>query len=121
MTKIVFSGPLRHRVRSIATLLGIGMGTTFRHVFGRRMAEDWGIGMETGIRFVRHQFTRAMQSRDMSEGRAIFDSLQLSTDDIYRVTSRPASGVRHRRHLGRARPTTARHGGALSSRRRLLL
>lgn len=93
MTKIVTSGPLRLRVRSIATLLGIGMETTFRHAFGRRMAEDWGIGMETGIRFVRHQFTRAMNARDMAEGRAIFDSLQLRTDDVYRVTTRQSTGI----------------------------
>lgn len=41
--------------------------------------------MEIGIRFWRHQFTRAMNQTDMAEGRRIFDSLQTETDDIYKV------------------------------------
>ncbi|WP_197922927.1 hypothetical protein [Thiosulfatihalobacter marinus] len=47
------------------------------------MADDWDANMETGIRFVRHQFTAAMRHRDIAQGRELFDSVQTQTDDIY--------------------------------------
>ena len=68
MVKIVYSGPLVLRLRSLAKLSQISIMTSIRHGFGRRMAEDWDANMETGIRFVRHQFTAAMRHRDIAQG-----------------------------------------------------
>lgn len=87
MTQIRISGRLLHRVSSIAAINKIALTTYARHLFGRRMAPDWDANFEIGIRFWRHQFTRAMTHRDFAEGRALFDSLQTETDDVYRVTS----------------------------------
>jgi acetyl esterase/lipase len=51
------------------------------------MAKDWDANMETGIRFVRHQFTKAMRHSDIKMGRKLFDSVQLQTDDTYAVST----------------------------------
>lgn len=56
------------------------------------MAPDWDWLTETGIRFWRHQFTRAMAQRDMAQGRAILDSLLTTTDDVYAVTTQRSEG-----------------------------
>ncbi len=93
MVKIVYSGPLALRLRSLAKLSQIAIATSIRHALGRRMADDWDANMETGIRFVRHQFTAAMRHRDIAQGRELFDSLQTQTDDIYEVTSSAAQGI----------------------------
>ena len=60
MAKLKFSGPLSLRLRSLAKLIQISIATSVRHRFGRRMTLDWDAHIETGIRFVRHQFTAAM-------------------------------------------------------------
>lgn len=87
MGKLVYSGPLTLRLRSLAKLSQIAILTSIRHSFGRRMAKDWDSNMETGIRFVRHQFTEAMRHSEINEGRKLFDSVQLQTGDIYAVSS----------------------------------
>lgn len=93
MVKMVYSGPLRFRLRSLAKLSQIAIATSIRHAFGRRMSEDWNANMEIGIRFVRHQFTAAMRHRDIAKGREIFDSVQTQTDDVYRVAALAAQGI----------------------------
>lgn len=87
MTKIRYGGRLGHRLSSLAAINRIALSTYVRHLMGRRMAPDWDASFEIGIRFWRHQFTRAMAHRDFAEGRALFDSLQTETDDIYTVTT----------------------------------
>ena len=57
------------------------------------MAFDWDANMETGIRFVRHQFTAAMRHPDIQAGRELFNSVQLQTDDVYAVTTSAAQGI----------------------------
>ncbi|MEM5469564.1 alpha/beta hydrolase [Celeribacter marinus] len=94
MGKIVYSGPLSLRLRSLAKLSQIAILTSLRHRFGRRMAKDWDANMETGIRFVRHQFTAAMRHSDIKEGRKLFDSVQLQTDDTYAITRTDAEGIK---------------------------
>jgi len=47
--------------------------------------------MEIGIRYWRHQFTKAMQMEDMKRGRALFDSLLTETDDTYEVDITPVA------------------------------
>lgn len=96
MGKLVYSGPLSLRLRSLAKLSYIAILTSIRHSFGRRMAKDWDVYMETGIRFVRHQFTEAMRHSDIMKGRKLFDSLQLQTDDIYVVSTSKAQGFNGR-------------------------
>ena len=93
MAKVRYSGPLGLRLRSLAKLSQIAIATSIRHLFGRRMAPDWDANMETGIRFVRHQFTAAMTGSDLAKGRALFDSVQLETDDVYDVRHAPADGI----------------------------
>lgn len=89
MAKLKFCGPLHRRVASFLTLNRIAIGVGARHLMGRKIAPDWDMNTEIGIRFWRHQFTRAMKQADMSKGRAIFDSLQTLTDDVYPHTVEP--------------------------------
>lgn len=85
MPKIRFHGPLRHRIRSMAALNRIATMVYARRALGKKIAPDWDMNMEIGIRFWRHQFTTAMGYRDIRTGRAIYNSLQTLTDDIYEV------------------------------------
>lgn len=94
MGKIVYSGPLSLRLRSLAKLSQIAILTSIRHAFGRHVAKDWDANMETGILFVRHQFTEAMHHSDIKKGRKLFDSVQLQTDDIYAVSTSNAQGFK---------------------------
>ncbi|MEZ5870352.1 MAG: alpha/beta hydrolase fold domain-containing protein [Nitratireductor sp.] len=94
MPRMRFSGPLPMRLQSFLALNKIAMGTYFRHATGNRIAADWGANFEIGIRFVRHQFTRAMAEGDMTRGRMIFDSLVAMTDDQYDVTTEPCRETR---------------------------
>lgn len=84
MSKLKFSGPFSFRLGSFAALMGIGLATTVRHKLGRRMAPDWDVNFEVGIRFWRRQFSKAM-AMDMARGRLLFDSLQTETDEVYAV------------------------------------
>jgi acetyl esterase/lipase len=115
MGNIVYSGPLLLRLRSLAKLSQIAILTSVRHAFGKRMAKDWDANMETGIRFVRHQFTAAMRHSDVNEGRKLFDSVQLQTDDIYTVSTSNAQGINGRGHDPKHRNSDAVllyfHGG----------
>lgn len=85
MPKVRFRGPLRHRIRSMAALSKIATSVYARHILGKKIAPDWDANMEIGIRFWRHQFTIAMTHPDIRTGRAIYNSLQTLTDDIYDV------------------------------------
>ena len=89
MSKIKFAGPLSLRIQSFLTLNRIAVATYLRHLAGCKMAPDWDANMEIGLRFVRHQFTRAMRGGSIARGRQLFDSLLLETDDIYNVTVAP--------------------------------
>ena len=85
MATIKFNGPFNLRIRSFLTLNHIALSTFFNHAIGRRIAQDWDVSFEIGIRFWRHQFTQAMSQPDIQRGRAIFDSLQTETNDKYEV------------------------------------
>lgn len=91
MANIRFNGPIGLRLSSFSTLCRIALTTYVGHAIGRRMASDWSAHMETGIRFWRHQFTKAMTQPDIARGRKIFDSLMTETDDIYDVTEETCS------------------------------
>ncbi|MGH1368610.1 MAG: alpha/beta hydrolase [Maritimibacter sp.] len=88
MSKIKFSGPLLPRISSFSALMGIGLATTLRHKRGQKMAPDWDVNFEVGIRFWRRQFTKAM-AMDMARGRVLFDSVQTETDEVYEVSAQP--------------------------------
>jgi len=85
MSKVKFVGPFSLRLKSLATLNRIAIATYFRHTFGNRLAPDWNANLEIGVRFVRHQFTVAMTKNNMEQGRLLFDSLQLETNDHYDI------------------------------------
>ena len=87
MVKFVFSGSVKHRLRSFLTINRIAIGVYTRHLFGRKMAEDWDTNMEIGVRFWRHQFTVAMNHANIKTGRSIYESLQMFPDDLYDVTT----------------------------------
>ncbi len=96
MTKLKFGGPIALRVSSFLTLNRIAMTTYARHAFGWRMEPSWDANFEIGIRFWRHQFTKAMTHPDIATGRKILDSLQTETDDIYTVTVEECASPRGR-------------------------
>lgn len=109
MPKLTFTGPWHLRLRSLATLARISIATQIAHARGHRMAPDWDATMETGIRFVRHQFTAAMTGGDIARGRLRFDSLQPETDDRYAVSTQRATGITGRWVI----PDTARSQAVL--------
>jgi len=86
MAKIKFNGPFSMRLSSFLALNRIALATFARHAINRPMEPSWDASFETGIRFWRHQFTKALNHPDIARGREIFDSLQTETDDIYDVT-----------------------------------
>ena len=86
MARIKFSGPLSVRLSSLFTLNGIGLATYVRHLFGSQLEPSWDANFETGVRFWRRQFTRAMCQSDLKKGRQILDSVQTETDDVYEVS-----------------------------------
>ena len=89
MSNIAFQGPARHRIASFLTLNRIMLQVAARHAVGRKMAPDWDVLTEVGIRFVRHQFTYAMTCGDIEKGRARFNSLLTKTPDHYDVAVQP--------------------------------
>lgn len=97
MPKIRFSGPFALSLSSFMALNGIALRSYARHLFGRRIAPDWGVNMEIGILFWRRQFTRAMGMKDMARGRLLFDSVQTDGPDQYDVTRQmDGAGCWHR-------------------------
>ena len=96
MAHVKFSGPRRLSLASFMTLNGIAMSVMARHMTGRKIAPDWDWQTEIGIRFWRHQFTKAMNHPDIKKGRAIYDSLQTETDDIYAVKTHDCDAPRGR-------------------------
>lgn len=92
MLKISFTGPIHYRLRSFFRLNIIALRVGLAHLFGKRMAPDWNASMEIGIRFWRAQFNTSMRMSDMSDGRALFDSLLTETDDRYRVSTTAVKG-----------------------------
>ena len=89
MARLKFQGRLDLRIVSFAKLSGIAIVTWFRHLMGKEITEDWDWMTETGVRFWRQQFTKAMRQGDMAYGRAVFDSLLTMTDDRYDVVVTP--------------------------------
>ncbi len=87
MPKLSYHGPIRYRIASFLKLNQIAASTAIRHAMGRRIAPDWDVMTEIGIRFWRHQFTKAMNCTDIVSGRKRFNSLLTMTDDTYDVTT----------------------------------
>lgn len=78
MAKMTFAGPWRYRISGYAALMRLSFTTALRHAAGRRLVPSWGYVHEIGVRFWRHQFTRAM-NMDIAEGRKLFDAVQTRT------------------------------------------
>lgn len=85
MSTIKFAGPLLLRLSSFLALNKIAISTYARRMFGQRIEPSWDTNLEIGVRFTRHQFTRAMTVDNIAQGRVILDSLQTQTPDIYAV------------------------------------
>jgi len=118
MPRFAFHGPYRHRISSFLALNRIAIATYLRRLAGHRIAPDWTADQEIGVMFWRRQFTKAMRHPDRDTGRAILDSLQTETDDIYAVTSRPNTAPIGDWHIPNRRVGTATilylHGGGLA-------
>ncbi|MDE3176279.1 MAG: alpha/beta hydrolase [Pseudomonadota bacterium] len=54
-------------------------------LLGRKAEPTWDVDLEIGVRFWRRQFALAMEAGDIRTGRAILDSLQTETPDVYEV------------------------------------
>jgi acetyl esterase/lipase len=91
MSSIEFQGPIRDRIASFLKLNRIMLYVTAQHTVGRKMAPDWDVLTEVGIRFIREQFTYAMTCRDIDDGWSRFNSLLTKTADVYDVTIREAA------------------------------
>lgn len=115
MGKIKFSGHVAYRAISFLALNRIAITTFAKHLFGKRMAPNWNVEFEIGIRFWRHQFTKAMLHADITKGRQIFDSLQTETDDKYAVKVEKCAAPNGRWHIPEAASKGATvlyfHGG----------
>lgn len=86
MSRISYCGPFGYRMASTLALYRISLATLARHALGRRLDPSWGLSHEIGIRFWRHQFTRAMTMGNIAAGRAYFDSLQTRGDEVVSVS-----------------------------------
>ncbi|MEL7465858.1 MAG: alpha/beta hydrolase fold domain-containing protein [Pseudomonadota bacterium] len=79
MPRTVTTGPLGHRIASWAVMIGCSFAALSARAAGRPINPA----------FWRRQFTRALNARDMGEGRVIFDSLQTYTDEVCAVRRQP--------------------------------
>ena len=115
MAKLRFEGSLALRLRGFMILSGLAVRTRLNHLLGRRLDPSWDADFETGIRFWRRQFTRAMSGTGMARGRQILDSVQTETDDVYPVRTVASAEPRGRWYEPDARKTDAvalyLHGG----------
>ena len=120
MGKIKFSGPLSMRVASFLAINRIAISTYARHLMGKRMEPSWSADQEIGIRFCRHQFTKAMNNPDIKRGRLLFDSLQTETDEIYDVTVENCDALKGQWHRPETQEQDATvlylHGGGYTFR-----
>lgn len=91
MSSIAFQGPVQDRVASFLKLNRILLQVAAQHSVGRKIAPDWDILTEVGIRFIREQFTYAMTCENIGEGRTRFNSLLTKTPDVYDVSIREAT------------------------------
>ena len=120
MPRIIFHGPARHGLPSYTALMRIGLATTLRHLCGRRLLPAWGVSEETGVRFWRRQFTRALEMGDMAAGRQLFDSLETRTDEVLDVRHAALPGTRLVLPAGPPRHTLLYlHGGGYALRGRI--
>lgn len=115
MSKLCFHGPLLLRLSSFALLNKCALETYICRLAGRKMEPTWGVNLEIGVRYVRRQFTRAMNASDMIYGRAIFESLLLETSDVYAVDRIAVEKPKGTWHMPRNRTCKATilycHGG----------
>ncbi|RMB08741.1 alpha/beta hydrolase [Eilatimonas milleporae] len=115
MARIKMHGPLGLKVSSALALNSIAVSTYLRRIFGSRMEPTWDAYLEIGVRFWRHQFTRALNGGDIAKGRMILDSLQTETTDVYDVDVRETTGAGGRWYHPRQGTTDATilyfHGG----------
>lgn len=91
MPKLKFTGPISYRIKSLFAINRIALATYARHAVGKKIAPDWDANIEIGIRFMRHQFTKAVLDPNIAQGRLLFESLTPETDDIYEVTLHPST------------------------------
>lgn len=118
MARIRFTGPMTHRFVSFLALTRAMLSTYARRAVGHRMEPSWDAHIEMGIRFWRHQFTKALAQSDMKKGRAIFNSLLTETDDVYDVSvedcASPSGSWLHPRTLNSNATLLYLHGGGYS-------
>lgn len=90
MSKTILQGRLRHKARSLATLLLVSAHVLARRALGRPLVPEWTALFEIGNLFWRAQFNHAFALKDIAEGRAYFDSLVPVVDGAPAVEVRPS-------------------------------
>lgn len=93
MPRIVYSGPLLHRIENAAMLLWFTARVGMSRLFGRTLDPTWGWRFEVSVLFLRRHMNRTLRFGDMSAGRRFFDSIQLLGDDVPAVSVEPFSGL----------------------------
>jgi len=75
MARTVLQGRLSHSLRSLQVLLSTTATVLVRRAIKRPMVKEWTIPFEIGNLFYRHQFKHALAMKNITDGRAYFDSL----------------------------------------------
>lgn len=88
MARIKMEGPLELQLSGAWALNRIAVSTYVRHALGIRLDPAWDADLEIGVRFWRHQFTKALTCGDGAKARLILDSVQTETSDVYEVEVR---------------------------------
>lgn len=99
MTKTRLQGPLRHRLRSVATSAHVAAQVAWRRALGRPLVPGWSPLFEYGTLFMRAQFNHAFRLKaDMAQSRCYFDCLQAVLDPYDDVVVRPSGPDEPRGH-----------------------
>lgn len=92
MSKFRLQGPLRYRLRSLATSVRVAAQVAMRRAMGRPLLAAWSPLFEYGTLFMRAQFNHAFKLKaDINESRSYFDSLQAVLDPYNDVQVRPSA------------------------------
>jgi epsilon-lactone hydrolase len=118
MSKVKLQGPLRKSLVSLVALSSIAVKTYMRHALGKKLEQTWDADTEIGTLFWRRQFTLAMRSLDIKQGRQILDCVQTPTPFAYDVQSFDSIDPPGKWHMPNNRKSGATilyfHGGGYS-------
>jgi len=92
MPRVIYSGPVRHRIENAAMLVWFTIRVGWNRLFGRTLDPSWGWRFEVSVLFLRRHMNRTLRFADMRVGREFFDGILLLGDDVPAVSVEPFSG-----------------------------